>query len=460
MVDSSISAAETLRLSVSDGYPEEYKLLELTPEMLAQLENGSDNGGSKNKAGDDTTGGGKSLLIRGRETDIAMLIDTEDRAYKMVTAHTSNNLYLFTLASEEQPPGDSSSPVDIVLRASLNQTFELQKTQPQIRTRVLEVLGWDSRGPFRGAEFEQTAGEDRGDGEQYDSDIRMADNSEGQVPKHVSDSLLKSQVQAGDRTLHRVLAEIPAFRESRSGNWRIVDPGYCMDLLRLILATQVEKEWSPDALDANEVFRVLQSDTGGELLVYEVVEAVLARFGQKIAKSSSPVYAIDSTRVAKYLAEQIFIAEGMRSWPVSEFLSALRATMPPQLHKGIADDNERWGSLSIPTSVVRDLAYATTPIDAHLLYGTDGISYHITHLAPLFKSTLPSDPRVRVQKLFDVKPRWSRLELQPFLEDLADVDRDMLDKGDGKTLETVNKTIDTWLLKFCRGVRSPGGQTV
>ncbi|KAJ1897031.1 Ctf8p and Ctf18p associating protein, partial [Coemansia sp. IMI 209127] len=358
-------------------------------------------------------------------------------------------------------PTDSCA--DILLRASLNQTFELQKTQPQIRTRVLEVLGWDGRGPFRGAEFEQTA--DDPDAEQSDNgDIHMADGSKDvsgrdQKPDRVSDAVLKSHVQAGDRALHRVLAELPAFREPKGGNWRILDPGYCMDLLRLVLATQVEREWSPDALDANDVFRALQCDTGGEFLVYEVVEAVLARFGQQV-QALPPVYAIDSARVAKYLAEQIFAAEDMRTWPVGEFLAALRATMPPQLHKGIADDSEKWNSMGIPTSVVRDLAYATTPIDAHLLYSADGISYHLTYLAPLFRSTLPSEPRVRMQRLFDVKPRWSRLELQPYLEDLVDVDRALLDSGDSKTLETVNKTIDTWLIKFGRGVKSPGGQTV
>ncbi|KAJ1666548.1 Ctf8p and Ctf18p associating protein [Coemansia sp. RSA 1813] len=454
----SISTTNTLRLSVSDGYPEEYRLLELTPEILAQLDRPNNNNA--------TIEDEKSLLIRGREADIAALIDTEDRAYKMVTAHTSNNLYLFTRAEEQQGSQDDSSgttaAVDILLRASLNQTFELQKTQPQIHTRVLEVLGWDRRGPFRGTEFEQTA--DHLDAEQSDNDIHMADGSKDasrheQNPTRISDGLLKRHVQAGDRTLHRVLAEIPAFREARSGNWRILDPGYCMDLLRLVLATQVEKEWSPDALDANDVYQALQSDADGDLLVYEVVEAVLARFGRQI-QTSPPVYAIDSMRVAKYLAEQIFAVEDMRSWPVSEFLSALRATMPPQLHKGIADDIEKWSSLSIPSSVVRDLAYATTPIDAHLLYSANGISYHLTYLAPLFRSTLPSEPRVRMQKLFDVKSRWSRLELQPYLEDLVDVDRDMLEGGDSKTLETVNKTIDAWLIKFCRGVKSPGGQTV
>ncbi|KAJ2856570.1 Ctf8p and Ctf18p associating protein, partial [Coemansia erecta] len=190
-----------------------------------------------------------------------------------------------------------------------------------------------------------------------------------------------------------------------------------------------------------------------------VVEAVLARFGHQ-TQALPPVYAIDSARVAKYLAEQIFAAEDMRTWPVGEFLAALRATMPPQLHKGIADDCEKWNSMAISTSVVRDLAYATTPIDAHLLYSADGVSHHLTYLAPLFRSALPSEPRVRMQRLFDVKPRWSRLELQPYLEDLVDVDRALLDSGDSKTLETVNKTIDTWLIKFGRGVKSPGGQTV
>ncbi|KAJ2663061.1 Ctf8p and Ctf18p associating protein [Coemansia sp. RSA 1200] len=440
-----------LRLSASLGYPEEYRLLELTPEILAQLE------GDDGKMSDGCSGGEEQwLVIRGRDTDVATLVDTEDAAYRMATAHTSNNLYLFS--REAATTGGDSGGDDLLLRAALNQTFELQKTQPQIRSRVLEVLGWDKRGAFRGAEFEQ---------EQPQAE-EVEDGAA--PPSHccVSDELLKGHVQAGDSVLDRVLGEIPAFREPGSGGWRVLDAGYCMDLLRLVLATQVEREWSLDALGANEVYEALRSDTaegGDEPAVYkEVVEAVLGRFGRRLGTHGpSPVYAIDSTRVAKYLAEQIFAAEDMRAWPVAEFLAALRATMPPQLHGDIAtaSDSKKWGSMAIPTSVVRDLAYATTPLDPQLVHsGPGGASCHLTYVVPLFRSTLPSDPRARMQRLFEAKPRWSRLEIHPYLEDLVDVDHRALEAGDARTLETVNKAIDAWLLKFGRGVKSPGGQMV
>ncbi|KAJ1733208.1 Ctf8p and Ctf18p associating protein [Coemansia sp. Benny D160-2] len=444
---------DVLRLSASVGYPEEYRLLELTPEILAQLE------GSEDKMSDECSGGGGSaeqwLVIRGRDTDVATLVDTEDGAYRMATAHTSNNLYLFS----REEASSSTAGGDLLLRAALNQTFELQKTQPQIRSRVVEVLGWDRRGAFRGAEFEQQPPEQE--------EVDGAAAPRGHCC--VTDELLKGHVQAGDSVLDRVLGEIPAFREPGSRGWRVLDAGYCMDLLRLVLATQVEREWSLDALDANEVHEALRSDTAeedGEPAVYkEVVEAVLGRFGRRLDPHGQPsVYAIDSTRVAKYLAEQIFAAEDMRAWPVGEFLAALRATMPPQLHGDIvaaAGDGEKWGSAAIPTSVVRDLAYATTPLDPQLVHsGAGGASHHLTYVVPLFRSTLPSDPRARMQRLFDAKPRWSRLEIHPYLEDLVDVDHRALEAGDARTLEAVNKAIDAWLLKFGRGVKSPGGQMV
>ncbi|KAJ1887383.1 Ctf8p and Ctf18p associating protein [Kickxella alabastrina] len=416
----SSSSSAVFGLSASDGYPEEYRLLELTPEIVAQLESQSPTSTS-------------SLRVRGRATDVATLIDLEDNAYNLHTSHTSNNLYLLTTEPATEPQGFST----LVLRSKSNQTLELQKIQPQIRARVVEVLQWDERGPFRGTEFDQQ---------------RMDDGVEG---KRITDSVLAKHVQAGDRQLHRVLAEIPAFREASTGYWRMLDSGYCMDLLRLILATQVERDWLLDSLDPTMVYEALASD--GEHLLFETVEAVLARF----ARSVESGYAIERRRVERYLAEQIFTAENMRAWPVSEFLLALHETTPPQLRSSEEHGRgEQWGSVQIPTSLVRDMAYASTPIDASLLYSTGGVSFHSTLLNPLFRSSLPNEPRSRLQRLFEIKPRWSRSEVRPFLEDLVDVDLDLLETGDEKTLLAAGKTIDAWLIKFGRGVKSPSGEMV
>ncbi|KAJ1965668.1 N-acetyltransferase 5 [Dipsacomyces acuminosporus] len=413
----------TFGLSAGDAYPEEYLLLELTPGIASQLESAQQTG---------------TLVVRGRGSDIATLIDLDDRAYELHTAHTSNNLYLLTRESENT----------LLLRAKQSQVFELQQTYPQIRARLAEVLGWDKRGPFRGAEFEQAS-----------VDRAQAEEGSGDEHTRVTDAILARHVQAGSRLLMRVLAEIPAFCDRASGSWRILDAGYCMDLLRLILATQVEQDWSLDALDSQLVFQALQSESGGELLLPEAVEAILARFGRLVGDSESHTYAIDSTRVARYLAEQIFAAEDMRPWPVTEFLKALRATMPPQLQSAIEQDSS-WGSRHIQGSLVREMAYASAGVDGQLLYSASGVSHHSTYLNPLFRSSLPHEPRLRMQKLFAVKPRWSRSEIQPFLEDLVDVDPDLLMGGDERACAAVKKAIDTWLIKFGRGVKGPAGEMI
>ncbi|KAI8321013.1 hypothetical protein GQ54DRAFT_334360 [Martensiomyces pterosporus] len=419
-------SSTTFGLSACSGYPEEYRLLELTPEILSQLE----------PADDASPQAAKTLVVRGREADIATLIDLDDRAYELHTAHTSNNLYLLT----KEPEGI------LLLRAKLNQTYELQQTHPQIRARLKEILAWDERGPFRGVEFEQV------DGLQIGKDV-----PEG--CSRVTDDILARHAQSGDRLLRRVLAEIPAFRESATGHWRMLDPGYSMDLLRLILATQVERDWSLDSLDPQVVFDALRAESGGEALLPEVVEAILARFGRLVGGTAPRAYAIDSVRVAKYLAEQIFVAEGMRAWPVSEFLKALRATMPPQFQQAIGSA-EKWGSVDIPHSIVREMAYVTAGVDGQLLYSASGVSYGSTYLNPLFRSSLPHDPRARMQRLFAVKPRWSRSEIHPFLEDLVDVDVDLFESGDEKACAAMKKAVDGWLIKFGRGVKSPGGEMV
>ncbi|KAJ1826045.1 Ctf8p and Ctf18p associating protein [Coemansia sp. RSA 2599] len=431
----SLSASGMLGLSASDGYPEDYRLIELTPEIVAQLEAHQASSAASTAS---------VLRVRGRDADIATLIDLDDNTYHLHTAHTSNNLYLLSL--EQPSAADAAAGIQMLqLRSKVNQTLELHKVQPQIRPRLLEVLRWDERGPFRGVEFD-----------------RQLKDAGGDQPskQRVTDAVLAMHVQAGDRRLHRVLADIPALREPSTGCWRMMDPGYCMDLLRLILATQVERDWSLHALDATAVFKALRADAGGESLLLEAVEAVLARFGHLVSEPPSKRYSIDCRRVERFLAEQIFAAENMRAWPVPEFLVALQETMPPQLRRRISDDDECWGSRQIPGSLVRDLAYASAPIDAHLLYSVEGVPPQKTLLNPLFRSLLPQDPRERIHRLFEIKPRWSKPEIRPFLEDLVDVDLDLVDAGDKMATAAVTKAIDSWMIKFGRGVKSPSGDMV
>ncbi|KAJ2589819.1 Ctf8p and Ctf18p associating protein [Coemansia sp. RSA 1722] len=424
------SASGVLGLSVSDGYPESCRLIELTPEIVAQLEEAQASSAATVPS---------VLQVRGRDNDVATLIDLDDNTYHLHTAHTSNNLYL--LSSGQQSAADAAAGIQILqLRSKVNQTLELQKAQPQIRSRLMEILQWDERGPFRGVEFDQQLMEDS--------------NSQS---RRVTDDVLAAHVQSGDRRLRRVLADIPAFRELATGHWRLMDPGYCMDLLRLILATKVERGWSLDALDANRVFKALRADVGGEPLLFEAVDAVLSRFGQPAEAAGSGCYRIESSKVERFLAEQIFAAQGMRAWPVSEFLLALQETMPPQLRRKETGNPEGWGSVQIPSSLVRDLAYASTPIDSHLLYSVDGVSYERTYLNPLFRSMLPQDPRARIHRLFEIKPKWSKSEIRPFLEDLVDVDADLVAAGDEKAVTAVTKAIDSWMIKFGRGVKGPSG---
>ncbi|KAJ2344973.1 Ctf8p and Ctf18p associating protein [Coemansia sp. RSA 2618] len=388
------AAANTvLELSASDGYPEEFRLLELTPEMAAQLESAD-----------------ATLVVRGRDSDTAVLIDTAEQAYQMHTAHTSNSLYLFTQHGTQ-----------LTLRTKLHQVFDLQRTSPQIHARVTEVLGWDTRGPFRGAEFERDS---------------TADSC-------VTDEVLERHVQAGSRQLRRVLADIPAFRHRGSGHWRVLDASYCMELLRVVLATQVERDWSLDALNAADVFAALRAESPDVLP--EVVEAVLGRFGSE----SLGTFAVDIARVSRYLAEQIFASEGTRAWPVPEFLRALQATMPPQLPLNI--DMDAWGSRGISSSVVRGLAVATAaPADEHMLHSEVGVPAALTLLQPLDKSALAQDVRARMRGLFAVKSKWTAAEMRPFLEDFVDSDEEA----------AVKKAVDSWLLKFGRGVRGPGGESI
>ncbi|KAJ2665481.1 Ctf8p and Ctf18p associating protein [Coemansia sp. RSA 1199] len=387
-------------VSGSDGYPEEYRLLELTPEIAAQLDAG------------DTT-----LVVRGRDTDAAVLIDANEQAHAMHTAHTSNSMYLLTQDSRQ-----------LVLRTKLHQVFDLQPTRPQIRARVLEVLQWDTRGAFRGTEFE------------HDGSVTNDESVTDGV--RVTDTVLGQHVQAGRTHVRRVLDDVLAFRHNVSGHWRVLDAGYASDVLRVILATHVERDWPLDALHVDTVYSALHAESH---ILREVVDAVLRRF----ATEQMGVFAMDTRRVCVFLAEQIFASAGSRAWPVPEFLRALRATMPPQL--SLHEDMSEWGSRSISTSVVGKLAVATcAPADEHLLHSPNGVPASLTLLLPLDNNTLPQDVRARMRGLFAAKSKWTAREMRPFLEDLVADDNPSV----------VAKAVDSWLLKFGRGVRGSNGESV
>ncbi|KAJ2698461.1 hypothetical protein H4R19_005595, partial [Coemansia spiralis] len=356
------------------------------------------------------------------------------QTYQVHTAHTSNSLYV----------AERGAAGALELHTVLHQTLELQPVHPQIRARVIEVLGWEVRGAFRGAEF----------------DAELPDGGpNGQ--RHATDQALARHVQAGDAQLRRVLADIPAFRHATTGHWRAIDPAYCLELLRLILATQVERGWALDALDAQQVYSALHSDAGGDGVLSEAVEAVLGRFGEQRGPG---VYAIDGTRVARFIAGQVFAAEGARPWPVADFLAALRATLPPQLPPIDAlADPAQWGSARIPQSLLRGMAYASALVESRLLYTAAGLPASATLLHPLDRASLPPEPRPRLQRLFEIKRRWSASEIRPFLEDLAGVDVDHPNADGDATAQAAaaaTKTVDSWLLKFGRGVRSPDGEMI
>ncbi|KAJ2786739.1 Sister chromatid cohesion protein DCC1 [Coemansia interrupta] len=399
-------------VSASDGYPEEYRLLELTPELAAQLE----------------TQDACTLRVLGQPTSTATLVDPTEATFDLHTAHTSNNLYLLTR--------DGSSDT-LLLRSKINQTLELQRARPNVHARVHEVLAWDARGAFRGSQFDIL---DEGG-------------------RRVGDAVLRANVPAGPRALQRALDEVPAFRD-QEGHWRALDPGYCVELLRLLLATQAENLWPAGRYDPGLLLPALQNDMGAEA-PDEALLCVLRRFGRPLPDASG-CYAVDQARVQRFLAEQIFLAEDMRPWMAADFAQALQATMPPQLipRPDDPDGPDPWASAQIPCSLVRDLAYVTAPMEAHLMYAEGGVPRHRTQLNPLFRSQMPGDPRERITRLFAAKPQWSAREVRPFLEDLVDVDAELLEQGDKAAVAQVVKAVDLWMIRFGRGVKSPSGETV
>ncbi|KAF6256903.1 sister chromatid cohesion protein Dcc1 [Scenedesmus sp. NREL 46B-D3] len=250
-------------------------------------------------------------------------------------------------------------------------------------------------------------------------------------------SQLLSKVQASRAELLAELERLDAVQ--LAGRWRLVDEAYLGALLEMLIMTALEKGWSMDSIPVREAVQALQPDgyvpavTQHCLHVYgsryspeqqhDASAAPAAALHSSSSSSSSSRCALDETRVCLHYARKLLRRQRVEPWRLQGFLAAWRDEVP--------------GCWAPRQAMLAGEALLLTP-DA-----SEGVAEpRVKHLPARL---LPSAAAARFAALFAVQPRWTREQLDPYLEGF---------KVPGQTVETL-------LLAHARASqRSPSDPTV
>eukprot|EP01097_Dermamoeba_algensis_P009115 TRINITY_DN6294_c0_g1_i1.p1 TRINITY_DN6294_c0_g1~~TRINITY_DN6294_c0_g1_i1.p1 ORF type:complete len:271 (-),score=55.43 TRINITY_DN6294_c0_g1_i1:231-1043(-) len=217
------------------------------------------------------------------------------------------------------------------------------------------------------------------------------------------DQLLR-QIQASEGELRRALKELNAIRVN--GNWRLISPTYSCTILKLILATATENDWSLSSLNLKDLSEQLPEFS------IQILEHTLRLFGNKVVteapENEKDLWQLNGNPVCIALAKEIFAQKGITQ-PYSSFFDTWRAKVPDQF----SVDDDLLKGLAVIETVGKEKVIKYFPVE-----------------------DLPPQPKERFSQLFSFKAKWTHTDLLPYIMELHEA---------GKTTEQV-------LVKYCRVV--------
>ncbi|WIA31014.1 hypothetical protein OEZ86_001054 [Tetradesmus obliquus] len=435
------------------GLREDLKLIELDEHLLDAIKN-------------------DQVLIKGDKGDDAVLC-TSNKTYALKLVETTNSLLLlppqeeldedFAAVPSLTPPDarDAARIPDVGLQTQLQKNavakdypaltatatakahIELVEVAPRL-DMLPQLLGRpysleDEEEPAAAA---AAAGDDAAAGGVDGDDADMMD-AEGPGAAETSSRCgctteqLLSRVQASRVELMAELGRLQALQ--MNGRWRLVEEAYLGALLEMLVMTALEKGWAMDAIPLREAVQALQPDG----YIPAVMQHCLHVYGTPCPSqqqpnapeteaaaplaapnsSSSSHYALDETRVCLHYARKLLQQQRVEPWRLQAFLAAWQEQVP--------------GCWSPRQDMLAGEALIIAP-DA-----SEGVAEPRVRHFPA--RLLPSAPAARFAALFAAQPRWTREQLDPYLEGF---------KVPGQTVETL-------LLAHARASqRSPSDPTV
>ncbi|KAJ1971960.1 Ctf8p and Ctf18p associating protein [Dimargaris xerosporica] len=166
-------------------------------------------------------------------------------------------------------------------------------------------------------------------------------------------------------------------------------------LMRLIFATLVIEDVPLDKVPVQVCLEDLADQGIPSMVITQLLRAFACDCAPTFAMpSETETYALDTTKIARFFANQLLQADKDKRWLKRDFMDAWRKLTPE--------------ALPVDLALLRGLVVEETQDRDHQAY--------IYYLA---QDALSHDPPTRFRELFRLKERWTAEEMEPFIESLT-----------------------------------------
>lgn len=320
---------------------------------------------------------GEEIVIRGNTDDSAVLC-TSDKTYDIKKAKISNTLLflpechtvtkkdLKSMENDDEKENienneDTFQMIHQKIVGWTHEYLELRRIHPKIGT--LKALLHEN--PFQGPEKEQ-------------------ENSD---KKKYTMTQFLDIVQASEGELISALFKLGAC--CIDGFWRVLDFGYIVDCLGDICNVITCESWSVLRVPVDELCEKINDS--GELVPDFIVRHLMSFYGRKISSDDDQtIVELDEEKICRFFAEMM-----------------LRDVGKFNLH----DFLEVWQQ-SVPEEIVTDQKYLSGLAIIDQTAKPPNIQYFSV-------DSLSQNPSERFDSLFEVRPKWSREDIEPYIIDLC-----------------------------------------
>ena len=329
------------------------------------------------------------VRFKGGPDDVAVVC-TKSKTYQVKRVETSNQLLIVgppLRGEEDDAAGDdaageaeASGKKRATVRAEARSHLDLTEIAPKLdrlRSMMASVA--------YGGEDEMETGE--GDGFDFEALDERVQASETQILACLNDELAAIEID---------------------GKWRGVKPEYRLHALSMLAVSASGNGWPRNALPEADVVDAMVGDG----FIPEMARNTLHAFASP--NEDGVTWTMDEEKVSRALVERVLRdGTGLKQWRLADVMDAWRAKMN---ENGLGDveikEEYLAGMALIERSDRSDEAFVRT------LVATD----------------LSREPELRFKSLWEVKPRWTLAELEPYL----------------KGQERPGQNIQAQLLKYCR----------
>nr|XP_028592065.1 sister chromatid cohesion protein DCC1 [Podarcis muralis] len=273
-----LPAAQCLSFSAQAADAGECRLLQLEPELCAELE------------------AGRSLVIRGDRDEHAVLC-SKDKTYDMKIADTSNTLLFIPGCETPEQLGIIKTASNILytqIAGFSNNYWELRRCRPKLK-KLKKLL---MENPYEGPDSENE---------------RSSTKS-----KYTTEELL-DQVQASEEEIMDQLKVLKACQIE--GCWRILDFDYEMKLLNHVTQLIYTESWPFSKVPLSICLQEL-----GPLEPKEMIEHILVSYGKRYIDEGETYFEMNEEKICRATAQMLL--QNAVKFSLAEFQEVWQQSVP------------------------------------------------------------------------------------------------------------------------------------